>query len=219
MINDWARLGRTALARHGTIAAYVALMLASSAGAYAANSVGSDDIIDESIQSQDLKDGAAVGGSDVIDNSLTGVQINEGSLVASEFHGADAGVYSGRSLTKAKVTDTNIFLAPSGLSTPVAGSDASVSLIAPATALRARDLIVTESDRKPSDGTRTYIVRVNGADTPLRCHLTGTANTCSNTAASVAVPVGARLSLHLVRSASGTRTASQIQFAWRTVTP
>jgi len=215
----WTGLGRSVLGRHSTIAAYLALMLASSAAGYAANTIGSDDIIDESIQSQDLKDGAAVAGSDVVVNSLTGVQINEGSLVASEFHGADAGIFSGRSATKATASDTSVFLAPSGLSNPVAGTDATVRLISPAKALRARDLIVTESDRRASDGTRTYIVRVNGADTALRCHLIGAARTCSNTAASVAVPAGGTLSLHLLRSASGTRTASYIEFAWRTVTP
>jgi hypothetical protein len=42
--------------RHGTVVAYVALFVALGGTAYAANTVGSDDIIDDSIQSVDIKD-------------------------------------------------------------------------------------------------------------------------------------------------------------------
>ncbi len=41
--------------RHGTVVAYLALFVALGGTAYAANTVGSDDIIDESIQSVDVK--------------------------------------------------------------------------------------------------------------------------------------------------------------------
>src|SRR3954465_3440625 len=66
--------------RHGTIVAYLALTAALSGVAYAAGTVGSKDIVDNSIQSVDLKDGAAVRGVDVVNDSLTGADISERSL-------------------------------------------------------------------------------------------------------------------------------------------
>lgn len=66
--------------RHGTVVAYLALTVSLSGVAYAAGTIGSADIIDNSIQSVDLKDGAAVKGVDVVDDSLTGADVKESSL-------------------------------------------------------------------------------------------------------------------------------------------
>lgn len=60
-----------------TIIAYVALTVAMSGVAYAAGTIGSGSIIDNSLLSIDLKDGAAVKGVDVVADSLTGADINE----------------------------------------------------------------------------------------------------------------------------------------------
>jgi hypothetical protein len=57
----------------------MALSFSLSGVAYAA-SIGSADIIDNSVRSIDLKDGAAVKGIDVVDNNLTGADIDEASL-------------------------------------------------------------------------------------------------------------------------------------------
>jgi hypothetical protein len=95
---------------HGTVVAYLALFVAvSTGGAYAANTIGSSDVIDESLLSQDIKNGEvkttdladaavtrnklisgavtlgkiganAVDGTKVVDNSLTGADIAEPSL-------------------------------------------------------------------------------------------------------------------------------------------
>ena len=63
-----------------TVMAAAALFVSLSGVAYAAATVGSAEIIDNSVQSVDLKDGGAVGGVDVIDNSLTGTDVNELTL-------------------------------------------------------------------------------------------------------------------------------------------
>ena len=60
--------------------ATVAFLLATSGTAYAAVSIGSKDIVDDSVKSVDLKDGKAVKGADVVDGSLTGADIDESSL-------------------------------------------------------------------------------------------------------------------------------------------
>jgi hypothetical protein len=66
--------------RPATLIAYLALTVAMSGAAYAAGTIGSADIIDNSIRSVDLKDGAAVSGVDVVDDSLTGADVNERTL-------------------------------------------------------------------------------------------------------------------------------------------
>ncbi len=68
------------LSRHGTVVAYLALVLASSGVAYAAATVGSAEVVNNSLKSIDLKDGYAVKGVDVIDDSLTGADIAEVTL-------------------------------------------------------------------------------------------------------------------------------------------
>ena len=80
MIRRTIALVRRALSGHTTVAAYLALLLASSTAAYAAATIGSPQVINNSLQSVDLKDGAAVGGVDVINDSLTGADIDEASL-------------------------------------------------------------------------------------------------------------------------------------------
>jgi hypothetical protein len=65
---------------HATLVAYLALFFALGGTAYAAATIGSPEVKDNSLQSIDLKDGSAVKGVDVIDNSLTGVDINEATL-------------------------------------------------------------------------------------------------------------------------------------------
>jgi len=80
MIYRTLALVRRALSGHTTVAAYLALLLASSTAAYAAATIGSANVINNSLQSVDLKDGAAVGGIDVINDSLKGADIDELSL-------------------------------------------------------------------------------------------------------------------------------------------
>jgi len=75
---------------HATVVAYLALFVALGAGgAYAADTIGSDDVIDESLRSRDIKDGEvksteiganAVNSARVADDKLLGVDINEASL-------------------------------------------------------------------------------------------------------------------------------------------
>jgi hypothetical protein len=66
---------------YANVVATLALFVALAGGtAYAANTVGSSDVIDNSLQSADLKDGSAVSGADVIDNSVTGGDIDESKL-------------------------------------------------------------------------------------------------------------------------------------------
>ncbi|MCW2797153.1 hypothetical protein [Nocardioides sp.] len=70
---------------HATVVAYLALFFAMSGTAYAATTIGSDDVVDESLRSVDLKNGAAVRSEDVVNDSvpgggLSGKDIKESTL-------------------------------------------------------------------------------------------------------------------------------------------
>jgi hypothetical protein len=66
---------------YANVVATLALVLALAGGtAYAANTIGSSDVIDNSLRSADLRDGSGVSGADVIDNSVTGGDIDESKL-------------------------------------------------------------------------------------------------------------------------------------------
>jgi hypothetical protein len=68
--------------RHLALAvSVIALVLSAGTAGYAAATIGSADIVDNSIRSVDLKDGAAVKGVDVVNDSLTGADIRESTLV------------------------------------------------------------------------------------------------------------------------------------------
>ena len=63
-----------------TLLASLALFVSLSGVAYAAATIGSPEVIDNSLQSVDLRDGAAVSGADVVNESLQGVDIQEATL-------------------------------------------------------------------------------------------------------------------------------------------
>ena len=79
---------------HTTVAAYLALFVAvSTGGAYAADTIGSSDVIDESLLSQDLKDGevktsdlrvAAATNAKLAGNSVGTLKVVNDSLAASD---------------------------------------------------------------------------------------------------------------------------------------
>ena len=77
----------------GNLVAYLALFLAMSGTAYAAATIGSRQVIDESLLSRDLKNNAAVNSSDVVNNGLTGADVNEDTLgqVPRAFYSSYAG--------------------------------------------------------------------------------------------------------------------------------
>lgn len=62
------------------VVALISLFVALGGVAYAANTVGSADVIDNSLLSQDLHDGGGVKGVDVATDSLTGADIAESTL-------------------------------------------------------------------------------------------------------------------------------------------
>lgn len=64
--------------------AYLALVVATSGTAYAAATIGSAQVVNDSLRSVDLRDGAAVKGVDVVNGSLTGRDVKGDSLTGRQ---------------------------------------------------------------------------------------------------------------------------------------
>ena len=80
--------------RHGTVVAYLALFLALAGGAVAAATIGSGDVVNNSLKSADLKNAAGVKGADVKQSSLRGPDVRNGNVggpqvAADSLTGAD----------------------------------------------------------------------------------------------------------------------------------
>jgi hypothetical protein len=74
---------------HSMVVSYLALFVALSTGtAYAANTIGSSDIIDESILSQDVKNGSLVG-LDLAPSAIGSGRVLNNSLTTADVAGAD----------------------------------------------------------------------------------------------------------------------------------
>ena len=97
----------------------LALFLVLTGGvAYAAATIGSADVIDESLRSVDLKNGAAVKGLDVVDESLAGADVAESTLRFAQVSSVAGNVAD---------TDPN----GTGPDTPVLGAGPSVTVDVP----------------------------------------------------------------------------------------
>ena len=70
---------------HTTVVAYLSLFLALGGGAaYAANTIGSNDVIDNTLQSADLRDNAGVKSVDVINDDLVGGGLRGQDIIESQ---------------------------------------------------------------------------------------------------------------------------------------
>ena len=75
---------RDRLPGHATVVTYLALFLALTAGAMAAATIDSGDVVNGSLKSVDLKNNAGVKGSDVRNNSLRGGDVRNGQLTGAQ---------------------------------------------------------------------------------------------------------------------------------------
>jgi hypothetical protein len=92
------------------VVALIALFASLSGVAWAANTVGSSDVIDNSLQSVDLKDNAAVKSADVVNDSVVG-----GGLAAADLKPGSVGTSEvvNDSLTGADVSESSLGQVPS----------------------------------------------------------------------------------------------------------
>jgi hypothetical protein len=119
--------------------------------------------------------------------------------------GATTSVLTGRSA----LAGVDSFFVPTGVS--VAGAEGSASILSPGVPSTAGNLSVRLDVAPGAGSSRVITLWVNGADSALTCTIPAAGTTCSNSSASVAVPVGTRLSLqnHVVGAAAA---ATGVQF-------
>src|SRR5215216_1782442 len=91
------------------VVALIALFVSMSGVAWAANTVGSGDVIDNSLLSQDLKDNAAVKTQDVVNDTTTG-----GGLTAADLRPGSVGTSEAadNSLTGADINESTLAKVP-----------------------------------------------------------------------------------------------------------
>jgi hypothetical protein len=94
----------------GNAVGYVALFVALSGTTYAAATISSHDVVNDSLKSIDLKNGAAVKSKDVFDDSLSGADVDEATL-----EGVNAAQLDGRSRLD--------YVFRSGIDAPIARRD------------------------------------------------------------------------------------------------
>src|SRR4051812_10480479 len=104
---------------YANVVSSIALFVALGGTAYAVNTIGSDDVIDESLQSQDIKNGQ-VKNADIGADSVTTFKIKNGNVTNLDL-GADA-------VTGAKVDESTLdlgsFFAASSASGGICNADA-----------------------------------------------------------------------------------------------
>jgi hypothetical protein len=136
------------------------------------------------------------------------------------FDGAD-GAEAASMLTGSFTTEvtSDVFAAPSGTSVASA-TESNRMTLSPAVATVARDLAVSLDPGAPVPGAAvfTFILRDDGADTDVRCSITGEARSCDSDSATAPLSAGSRLTL--MHSQTGTTATDRVfRFGWRATTP
>jgi hypothetical protein len=98
---------------HTTVVAYLALFVALGGTAYAAATIGSAQVIDDSLQTQDLKNNSAVRSGDVADDNvanggLVGADVRPDSLKSSDVASLTGGDVTDDSLKGADVDESSL---------------------------------------------------------------------------------------------------------------
>jgi hypothetical protein len=193
------------LPSHGTVVAYVALFIAlGGVSAYAAATIGSDDIKRDAIRSKHVK-GDALKGGDVRESTLT-----PGGVLTSRFR-EPQGTFEA----------PTAFGPVSGLDPEIGESEGPAQMVSPDQAMVAGDMFVY-FDHISNNGGRRLTLRVDGADTALSCE--ATANFASATCAppagtEVTIPARSKLAWMTDRGSAGFNTAGTDISASLTLTP
>jgi hypothetical protein len=129
---------------HATIVAYLALFVALGGSAYAAATIGSAQVIDNSLQSRDLRDNAAVRSQDVVNDNVTGgglrsSDIRNNSLTSADVASLTGADVSDNSLTGKQINEETLGKVPDAQHAAVAGFAADADAASNADALDGRD--------------------------------------------------------------------------------
>lgn len=98
-------------------------------------------------------------------------------------------------------------------------TESDVTALTPAVPVVASALVVQQVTTVSGDNTRTYVLRVNGADTALSCTMLSAAHSCTDTTDKVSIPPASSVSIvrHLLTGtgSAGGDTGGALLVAWR----
>ena len=211
------------------IVALVALFVAMGGLSYAAATIGSAQIKNNSIRSKDIRNND-VRSKDVRNGSLLRKDFKRGQLPAGAQgpkgeRGATgspgpsgspaASMLMGRTTAPLSAIGGVEYLSPSGASAP--GEFDSAAMSSPAAPTIVRDLAVRLSAPVTAPWSREFLVAVNGVDQTFGCTVPSGETTCTSGKATLAVPAGARIAIET--SGPGAPGAAQAEFGYRATTP
>ena len=205
----------------------VALFVSLGGVAWAAATIDSGDVQNDSLKSVDLKNDKAVKSADVVDDSLRGADIQESSLGpvpnatdADTLGGLDSGAF-GYGITSVSYNPSEAateYVPGLGSSFgPASATESSVDLMSASAPLIARDLRVRIEGPPPGPGNLwTITLREDGASTGLSCDIVGSIVTtiCTDSGPSTTIGVGSHLALEVV-PVGGPNPASTMDIAFR----
>jgi hypothetical protein len=220
--------------RHAVAVAYLALFVALGGTSYAALTITGKNVKNGSLTGADIKD-ASLRTADVKNGSLLGQDFKQGQLPAGPRGLTGQTGATGRpgqpgkpgSPAASVMTSHWLNNTIGGSYGPVMGigpdtelTEAKVQQLSPAVTIVARDLVgrYERASDFPEGGTRTFTLRVNGADTALTCTLTRPAQSCANTSARVTIPPGSLISMRFSQGGGDVGSGDAV-VGWRATTP
>ena len=201
---------------------YLALFVALGGSAYAAATIGPNDIKNNAVRSNHIKDGR-VAKADLATNSVGTKKVTDGSLLKQDFKAGQ--LPRGQNAASMVMGATDLLALPpsSQDSAAVSGPDAGAALFertAAATSI-ARDLYAKVKIPPPANSSLTIVLSVDGVDTALTCSIPAGGTSCQDTTHQVTIPGGSNLVWHASNpsSSSATTTATAASMSMRLLTP
>jgi hypothetical protein len=183
------------------IVALVALGVALGGTAYAVNTVGSEDVIDNSLRTEDLRNNAAVRSIDVQNNSLTPSDLKPGTgdgiMLGQITDMLDSSIPANApAVGKTIGSGTDL---PGGMPVPLDIEVSNLTVHAP---------LFTTGD------TVTFALATNAGPTAVSCVATVEDGNCDSGTATAVIPAGSEISL---RYQAGVPAAARnfVAFGWR----
>jgi len=191
---------------YANVVASLALFIALGGVAWAATTINSKDVVDNSLKSVDLKDGKGVKDADVKANSLTGATIDESAL-------SQGGILTARLQVPFLTSGNSTFAPVSGVGTADPNEN-NVTLISPNVDLVASDFSMELGSPGTGGDARSFTLRVNGSDTGITCQIGIGGGVCQPQATAL-VPANSKLSLEITDVGGTSANPAPAWFSFR----
>jgi hypothetical protein len=188
------------------VMASVAVFIALGGVAWAAATISSGDVINDTLKSVDLKDAKGVKDADVKADSLTGATIDESTL-------SQGGILTARLQVPFLTSGNSTFAPVSGVGT-ADPNESNVSLITPNVDLVASDFSMELGSPGTGGDARSFTLRVNSSDTAITCQIPIGGGVCQPQA-TAPVPANSKQSLEITDVGGTSANPAPAWFSFR----